>query len=209
VKQAVFAGKQRGSDESDVEISSRYRAIQSIFNMAGQQLEQKLSAMNNAGEVSFIEHFLGTLTHAMTGGANMILVDFNAKGAYKKLNPKTIKNLANIVDLEARVTKGTGAKAHPYLFVYDKNSNRNLMHVRLEVQTGGRLTLHYELDELINMAMEANQKQQAGNQQPLAATTPVAQQAVPKKQTPSVRPTANPVPADDASTVDDIRFSGE
>ena len=124
--------------------------------MAGQKLEQKLSAVTDQGEVNFLEHFFGTLQNTMTGGANMTFVDFNVNGTYKKLNPKTIKNLAKLVDLEAKVTTGKGAKGHPYLFVYDKNSNRNIMHVRLEVQTGGRLTLHYELDDLINLAIEAN-----------------------------------------------------
>ena len=156
IQSAVYAGKTRGSDETDQQIDARYKAIKAIFNMAGQKLEQKLSAVTDQGEVNFLEHFFGTLQNTMTGGANMTFVDFNVNGTYKKLNPKTIKNLAKLVDLEAKVTTGKGAKGHPYLFVYDKNSNRNIMHVRLEVQTGGRLTLHYELDDLINLAIEAN-----------------------------------------------------
>jgi hypothetical protein len=206
IKAAVYAGKQRGSDETDQQINARYKALHAVFNIAGQQLEQKLSRATDTGEANFLEHFFSTLTKAMTGGANMVFVDFNANGTYKKLNPKTIKNLASLVDLEARVTRGGGAKGHPYLFVYDKNSNKNIMHIRLEVQTGGRLTLHYELDDLINLAIEANNK-----------SKDVAVPAAPPVRSKANKPVAtNPKPALKVSQpqmgqepVDDIRFSGE
>lgn len=153
---AEYQGKPRGAIETEAQIAARYRAIQEIFAMAGKRLEIKLSKANDQSEAIFIEHFLSNLTSAMTGGANMTYVDFDAKGTYKKLNPKTIRNLARLINLEARSTKGSKLKGHPYLFVYDKNSGRNLMHVRLSVQAGGRLTLYYELDDLLDMAIEAN-----------------------------------------------------
>jgi hypothetical protein len=184
--------------------------------MAGQQLEAKLARANNAGEANFLEHFFSTLTNAMTGGANMIFVDFNVNGTYKKLNPKTIRNLANMVDLEARVTKGAGAKGHPYLFVYDKNSNRNIMHVRLEVQTGGRLTLHYELDDLINLAIEANQKAISGTaganaskfQSPQTPNLSVPKKTATPVKKPLGQPKGQPM-GQEPEPVDDVRFSGE
>jgi len=182
IQSAVYAGKSRGSDETDAEINARYNAIKAVFNMAGQKLEQKLSAVTDQGEASFLEHFFGTLQNTMTGGANMTFVDFSVNGTYKKLNPKTIKNLASLVDLEAKVTTGKGAKGHPYLFIYDKNSNRNIMHVRLEVQTGGRLTLHYELDDLINLAIEANEAAKGAVVNP--ADTQVPANQVQAKPTP-------------------------
>ena len=210
IKAAIYAGKERGSDESDEAINARYKALHAIFGIAGQQLEQKLSKATDAGEVNFLEHFFNTLSGAMTGGANMIFVDFNVNGTYKKLNPKTIKNLASLVDLEARVTRGSGGKGHPYLFVYDRNSNRNIMHVRLEVQTGGRLTLHYELDDLINLAIEANDKArgQAPVAQKPATAVPATKQVKQPVKKPLGQPQGQPV-GQEPETVDDIRFSGE
>lgn len=211
IKAAVYAGKQRGSDETDQEINARYKALHAIFGMAGKQLEQKLSKANDAGEANFLEHFFSTLSGAMTGGANMIFVDFNVNGTYKKLNPKTIKNLSSLVDLEARVTRGTGGKGHPYLFIYDKNSNRNIMHVRLEVQTGGRLTLHYELDDLINLAIEANERAQGRSApvKPVATALPVKQPIKQPVKKPLGQPKGQPMGQPEPEPVDDLRFSGE
>jgi hypothetical protein len=156
IKAAVYAGKIPKSVETDEQIEARYKAIWEIFRMAGERLETKLAQATDQGEAVFITHFFESLTNAMTKGENLTIVDFNVNGTYKKLNPKTIKNLTKLVNLEAKVKAGSGKKGHPYLFVYDKNSNRNIMHVRLEAQASGRWTLHYELDDLINMAIEAN-----------------------------------------------------
>ena len=199
IKSALYAGKSSGSDEPDQIISSRYRALTTIFSMAGQQLERKFAANNNKTEVNFLKHFFETLTHTMTGGDNMTFIDFNVDGTYKQLNPTTIKNLADVVDLEAKVTTGKGSKGRPYLFVYDKNSGRNIMHVRLEVQTGGRLTLHYEQDELLNLAIEANKK--VSTLQKLSANpiqTPKAKSGEPMglpvpQQPPVTTPQPNPI----------------
>jgi hypothetical protein len=213
IKSALYVGKARAgkntSAETDEQLNARYTAIREIFRIAGQQLENKLAKASDQGEANFFEHFFSTLTNSMTGGANMTFVDFNANGTYKQLNPKTIKNLAALVDLEAKVTTGKGAKGHPYLFVYDRNSQRNIMHVRLEVQTGGRLTLHYELDDLIDLAIEANNKN-AGIVTPAPVTKPKApiRPTANNPKTPLGKPQAVPM-GTEPEPIDDLRFSGE
>jgi hypothetical protein len=215
IKSALYAGKPRGADETDQQIDARYKAIWEIFRKAGEQLENKLARANDQGEANFFKHFFSTLTTAMTRGENMTFADFNVNGTYKQLNPKTIKNLAELVDLEAKVTTGSGTKGHPYLFVYDKNSNRNIMHVRLEVQTGGRLTLHYELDDLIDMAIEANNAARGDVVTPAdnkvqAKPTPGGLGGVKKPVVPVKKSLGNPqgYPMG-PEPVDDVRFSGE
>jgi hypothetical protein len=211
IKAAVYAGKVPREVETDDQISARYKALWEIFRMAGQKLEIKLARTSDQGEANFITHFLESLSGAMTKGENLTIVDFDAKGTYRKLNPKTIKNLASLVDLEARVQAGGGAKGHPYLIVYDKNSSKGIMQVRLEAQSSGRWTLHYELTDLINLAIEANDK--ARSQAPIdkksAKVAPVRSRAnkpVATDPKPALNISKQQIGQD---TVDDIRFSGE
>jgi hypothetical protein len=83
------------------------------------------------------------------------------------------------------------------------------MHVRLEVQTGGRLTLHYELDDLIDLAIEANNKN-AGIVTPAPVTKPKApvRPTANNPKTPLGKPQAVPM-GTEPEPIDDLRFSGE
>jgi hypothetical protein len=154
MKQTGYFEKPRGAVETPATIEKRVNAIRQIFNIAAQKLEQKFAGDDTAQEAEFINHFLNRMTHIMTSGKNMIFVDFDAKGTYNKLNPHSIKNLAGYVNLEAKVIN----KADSYLFVYDKNSGRSLIHVRLQKFKTGRWNLKFELDKMLELTKEATDK---------------------------------------------------
>jgi hypothetical protein len=144
----------KGEVESKTKQSNRNKAIVRIFKLAAQQLDQKLKTINDNGEKSFVINFLNTLKSAFTGNQNLIYVDFDPRGTYKKLNPHQIGNLASSVDLESRLEW----KGNLYLYIYDANTNNNLFHLRLQVNKSGRLTILFELDKLIDMTIDATSK---------------------------------------------------
>ena len=154
IQQTGYFEKPRGAQETQSTIEKRVKAIRQIFNIAAQKLEQKFAGDDPNQEAQFIQHFLGRMTHIMTSGKNMIFVDFDAKGTYNKLNPHAIKNLVGYVNLEAKVIN----KADSYLFIYDKNTGKSLIHVRLQKFKTGRWNLKFELDKMLEMTKEATDK---------------------------------------------------
>jgi hypothetical protein len=182
IKQTGYFEKPRGAQETADVIEKRVQAIRQIFNIAAQRLEQKFAGNNNIQEAQFIQHFLNRMTNIMTSGKNMIFVDFDAKGTYNKLNPHAIKNLAGYVNLEAKVIN----KADSYLFIYDKNSGRSLIHVRLQKFKTGRWNLKFELDKMLEMTKEATDKL---NSQKLNNPSIIQKPPV------TASPVSNPLPA--------------
>jgi hypothetical protein len=167
----------RGKVESPTKQSNRNKAIVRIFKIAAQKLDQNLKTVDDKGEKAFVINFLNTLKAAFTGKQNLIYVDFDPRGTYKKLNPHQIGNLASTVDLESRLEW----KNNLYLYVYDAKTNNNLFHLRLQVNKSGRLTILFELDKLIEMTVDATGQLNAKlppslKQQGVAA--PVARPAV-------------------------------
>jgi hypothetical protein len=144
----------RGKTESPTKQSNRNKSIVRIFKIAAQQLDQKLKTIDDKGEKAFVINFLNTLKSAFTGNQNLIYVDFDPRGTYKKLNPHQIGNLASTVDLESRLEW----KSNLYLYIYDAKTNNNLFHLRLQVNKSGRLTILFELDKLIDMTIDATAK---------------------------------------------------
>lgn len=138
-----YVPKSRGDkNETEQQIQGRYRAIVEIFKMAQVELTKELAAASDDGERKFLNNLFYQIKHGITGGENMFMVDFNANSTYKKFNPHSVSNLVNVVDLEAKLGSGT----RPTIDIYDRNSNANLIKLRLEAQTNGRLTLHVELE---------------------------------------------------------------
>jgi hypothetical protein len=141
-----------GGEETQAQFNARLLALQKIMHIAAQHLDTELKTLDNNGEKVFLKHYFGKLKNAVTAGEGLIFVEFNAKGTYDYLNPHTLNDLVEHVDLEAKLV----SKKFPYIYIYDKNSGSNLAHIRLEVQKSGRLILKYELDDLIPMAREAS-----------------------------------------------------
>lgn len=177
--------KPKSAGESETKYKSRLLALTRIFQTAATNLDNSLKTIDNNGEKVFIKKFLDELKNAVTAGEGLIFVEFNPKGTYDYLNPHTLSDLVNYVDLESRMIKRTT----PYLYIYDKNSGRNIAHIRLEVQGSGRLILKYELDDLIPLAREAHQKHAKPIAQPGAGVTSAPavapQPATPPQQGPN------------------------
>jgi hypothetical protein len=193
MEQTGYFGKPPGAQESQEVINKRHKAIREIFNIAAQKLESRLSGDNDTKEAKFIDHFLNRMVYIMTSGKNMIFVDFDAKGTYDKLNPHTIKNLAGYVNLEAKVIN----KKDSYLFVYDKNTGRPLIHVRLQKFKTGRWNLKFELDKMLELTKEANEKLNTKRDsvpvaKPLTKLPPLKPQARPLGQANKVPMGTNP-----------------
>ena len=166
----------QGKPESKTKQSNRNKAIVRIFKIAAQQLDQKLKTVDDNGEKSFVINFLNTLKTAFTGNQNLIYVDFDPRGTYKKLNPHQIGNLASTVNLESKLEW----KNNLYLYVYDSNTNNNLVNLRLQVKTSGRLTIIFELDKLVEMTVDATNKLNAN----IPATPAQPTAAVPANKPP-------------------------
>lgn len=170
IKTSKFEEKVRGKVDSKTKQSNRNKSIVRIFKLAAQQLDQKLKSTNDAGEKEFLINFLVTLKKAFTGNQNLIYVDFNPNGTYKKLSPYQIGNLAKVVDLECKLEW----KSNLYLYIYDATTNKNLFHLRLQVNNSGRLTILFELDKLVEMTTDATQQRNAPQQPAPAPAAPPA-----------------------------------
>jgi hypothetical protein len=152
---AKYKPKQKGESQED--FNARLRSLVKIMKTAAVSLDSELKQIDNNGEKVFIKRFFAELKNAVTAGEGLIFVEFNPKGTYDYLNPHTLSDLVEHIDLESKIV----LKTTPYIYIYDKNSGANLAHIRLEVQGSGRLILKYELDDLIPMAREASQAKKA------------------------------------------------
>jgi vacuolar-type H+-ATPase subunit E/Vma4 len=151
---AGYNGKTKGKTSTLEDHKDRAKACAEMLRLAGEKLDEKLSRMDDRGEASFIHHFLGSLTKAMTGGEDLVYVNFDAKGSYYKLNPNLIRNLSEHIDLETKVhvtPRGTS-----YLYIMDKNSSRSLFHVRLMISKKERIAYFFELDDLLDLVKESS-----------------------------------------------------
>jgi hypothetical protein len=146
--------KPKARQENETAYNSRLRSLVKIMKIAAVNLDNELKQLDANGEKVFLKNFINELKNAVTSGEGLIFVEFDPKGTYEILNPNSLQALVEYVDLESKIV----LKTTPYIFIYDKNSKKNLAHIRLEVQNSGRLILKYELDDLINLAREANQK---------------------------------------------------
>jgi hypothetical protein len=181
-----FVSKVDRVEDTPDQAKKRVAAVKQIYEIAGMQLEQRISELNDAGEKSFIREFLGKLQSSIQGEGKLVYVNFDAKGTYNKLNPQLITNLARTVDLG--VTVDMESKAVPYIYIMDKISGKPIMHVRLAVLKSGRMTHTFELDYLLDLIQDANKpkndEKSTTNQQPAANATPLASKSVdiPAKQ---------------------------
>jgi hypothetical protein len=166
-----YKPKEKG--ETQKQSISRLHALTKIMKVAAVNLDNELKQIDDNGEKVFIKRFLSELKNAVTSGEGLIFVEFNLKGTYDYLNPHTLSDLVDHVDLESKIV----LKTTPYIYIYDRNSGSNLAHIRLEVQGSGRLILKYELDDLIPMAREASLQKKADQNpattQPAPAVTSI------------------------------------
>lgn len=173
--------------KNDLDFEKRVKAVVKLYTQAAHMLDAKLSPMSNRGEANFITEVLANLKKSIQGDQKLVYVNFDANGTYYKLNPQLIDNLAKHVELEAKMVM----KTWPYLYVYDKNSGKNVFHARLQVNSTGRLTHVFELDHLLDLVKDATN---AAN-----TRTDVAPQAAPVQAKPTAKAKAvKPVQAEPA-----------
>jgi hypothetical protein len=179
--------------KNDLEFEPRTKAVIKLYTKAAEKLDQSLATLNDKGEATFITTVLDNLKKSIAGDQRLVYVNFDANGTYYKLNPQLINNLAKYVDLDVRLVMRTW----PYLYVHDKRTGKDLFHVCLQVNSTGRLTHVFELDNLLGLVQEATdalnlsmrptvQTQPAATPQP--AVTPTPQPAAIKAPTKAKKP---------------------
>jgi hypothetical protein len=194
MRETGFVSKVDRVEDTPDQAKKRVAAVKQIYEIAGMQLEQRVSELNDAGEKSFIREFLGKLQSSIQGEGKLVYVNFDAKGTYNKLNPQLISNLVRNVDLG--VTVDMDSKAVPYIYIVDKISGKSIMHVRLAVLKSGRMTHTFELDYLLDLVKDANKNnaetQPSPGQEPNAGVKTQPQAAPKPLGTPAAKPTKIP-----------------
>ena len=183
--------------KNDLDFEKRVKAVVKLYTQAAHMLDAKLSPMSNRGEANFITSVLANLKKSIQGDQKLVYVNFDANGTYYKLNPQLIDNLAKHVELEAKMVM----KTWPYLYVYDKNSGKNVFHARLQVNSTGRLTHVFELDHLLDLVKDATNALNTRPEADVPAAKPV--QAKPASKSKAVAkplPQAEPVPMPSTTT---------
>jgi hypothetical protein len=158
---------------NDLPLAERIQSVVTLYSIAAQKLEKKIISLDDNGEAKYIDTFLKNLTKAIQGDERLVYVNFDINGTYYKLNPQLIATLADHVDLEVNLDI---SKKWPYLYITDSNSGENIMHVRLQVNSTGRLTHVFELDNLLYLVKESTSSQTPidANITPAEKPTPAA-----------------------------------
>jgi len=173
--------------KNDLPFEKRVKSVVKLYTQAGHMLDNKLGSMSDKGEASFIHSILANLKKSIQGDQKLVYVNFDASGTYYKLNPQLINNLVHFVDLEAKMVM----KTWPYLYVFDKNTGKNLFHVRLQVNSSGRLTHVFELDGLLSVVRQATDSLNTKHQTQATPAVSPAQPAVSAKA-PAKAPVKSP-----------------
>ena len=187
--------------KNDLEFDKRVKAVVKLYTQAAQMLDRAISTLSDKGEASFIRTVIANLRKSISGDQRLVYVNFDANGTYYKLNPQLLENLAEYVDLDVKLVM----KTWPYLYVYDKRTGKNLFHARLQVNSTGRLTHIFELDDLLDLVKEATReiyrstpKTQAPAQKPAPQPQPAPVQTT---KTQPAEPVQEPTPPDELSAV--------
>ena len=176
--------------KNDLPFERRVKSVVKLYTLAAELLDNKLAALNDKGEADYIHVILNNLKKSIQGDQRLVYVNFDANGTYYKLNPQLIHNLAHYVNLDAKIVM----KKWPYLYVQDSNTGKNLFHVRLQVNSTGRLTHIFELDNLLELVKDATVHRNASDQA-VQQPAPVVPQTVPVKKQPKkqAQPVQQPV----------------
>lgn len=181
-KEEARSAMEEAKFTNELPFAKRVKAVSKLYSLAAHMLDNKLSSMSNTGEARFIDTLLDNLKKSIQGDQRLVYVHFNINGTYDKLNPTLIKNLANYVDLEARVV----IKTWPYIYITDKKTGKDLFQARLQVNSDGRLTHIFELKSLLELVKEATD---ALNTRPVAQPAPATATA-PAPATAATKPKA-------------------
>ncbi len=177
--------------KNDLDYERRTKAVVKLYSQAATMLDREISSLNDRGEAQFIHSVIAKLRSSIQGDQKLVYVNFNADGTYYKLNPQLIANLATYVDLDVKMVM----KKWPYLYVYDKNTGKNLFHARLQVNSTGRLTHIFELDDLLDLVKEATASARKNGLTHVQEPTPPAAPSVAAKPVaPAPVATTNKVP---------------
>jgi len=176
-----FESKVDRVEDTPAQAKARVAAARQIYEIAGMQLKQRISALNDRGEAEYVHEFLGKLKSSIQGDDKLVYVNFDTKGTYNKLNPQLITTLAQNINLDVEVDMDS--KSTPYIYIIDKNSGKPIMHVRLAILKSGRMTHTFELDYLLDLIKNAKA--------PTVAATPPTPSPV---QQPTSAPVQQPSP---------------
>jgi hypothetical protein len=133
-------------------VNRNFYSVKKLYSYAANLLSTKLRGDNDALETIFIQKLFSKLINSITGKTKIIYVDFDTTGTYNKLKPELIKNLSAHINLDV-----TGNDSGNISF-YDRDSGRTLFHARVTKQQTGRIIHVFELDSLLDMVREVQQK---------------------------------------------------
>ena len=184
MRQTGFQSKVDRIEDTPTQAKARVEAARQIYEIAGMQLKQRISALNNQGEAEYVHEFLGKLKNSIQGNDKLVYVNFDTKGTYNKLNPQLITTLAQHIDLDVEVD--LDSKSKPYIYIIDRKSGKPVMHVRLAILKSGRMTHTFELDYLLDLIRDSKTSVPAPVTPKKSATEPqVTEPEIPAPKTPT------------------------
>ena len=190
MRHVKFQSKVDRVEDTPEQAKTRVEAVKQIYEIAGLQLKQRIGALNDDGEAEYVHEFLGRLRSSIEGEGKLVYVNFDAKGAYNKLNPQLITTLAKHINLDVIVDMDS--KAVPYIYIIDKVSGKSIMHVRLAILKSGRMTHTFELDYLLDLIRDAKKKETTDTANQQVAQQPAGQPVAKSANKPLGNPAAVP-----------------
>jgi len=139
----IEAGREEFSESKDI-----IEAYDKAYSFGARMLQTALSGSTYKEESEELQKLIDGVKYFGTLGDDRVkLVQFT-KAGYYVLDFKHLKKLYNNdkIDLDARFVK-TGKR--PQVQIYDKESNKNLLTIRMNVSSSGRITNAIEKGELL------------------------------------------------------------
>jgi hypothetical protein len=154
-----------GKASTPQEFEKRIQAVDLIYEVAYNQLKERMARLNDKGEADYVYGFLDRLRNSLAGDQRLVYVKFDAKGTYKKLKPHLLLNLAKVINLD--VNLGTGGR--PTIYWIDKETGRTLLYVvLLKVPSERRLTHQFNLGKDFFPLLDDAEKAMLTNRKPAA-----------------------------------------
>jgi hypothetical protein len=132
-----------GKNSTPQEFAERLQSVALIYEVAYNQLKERMAKLNDKGEADYVQGFLSRLKNSLAGDQRLVYVKFDVKGTYKKLKPHLLMNLARVMDLDVNFSSDPG---RPTIYWIDRQSGRTLIYVvLLKVPSEKRLTHQFNL----------------------------------------------------------------
>ena len=162
--QAVITAKfqEGGKSSTEKEFINRTKSVGLIYEIAFNQLKERIPRLNDSGEADYINKFLANLRNSLAGDEKIVYVKFDVKGTYEKLKPHSLLNLAKVINLDVNFSSDPG---RPTIYWIDKETGKTLIYVvLLKVPAQKRLTHQFNLGkDFFPLLRAAEQTMRSGN----------------------------------------------